>query len=557
MTPQGNRDRWILAAVVLAAVAVHLRVLGNGFVNFDDVFYITRNPLIAALSPANLRSWFAGFYFGNYQPLTLLSLALDHRLAGPDPRVFHAVNLLLHAGNTLLVFHLVRLLFARERGPWLAAATAALFAVHPLLVESVAWAAQRKDVLYALFYLGSLVAYVAHAQRPPGGSRRLHAASVLLFVLSLLSKAMAVSLVGAILAVDLYLRRLPWRPGREGGETSRPTRAAYLREKLPFLLLALAAGVTAILAQRSAAFLGAPALHTPLQRAAIAGYGFAHYAAKLVLPLGLSAYHPYPAMGGGVPPGFLPHLAFVAAAAAGFVLALRRHPAAAFATLFYLVNILPVLQWLPVGDFIVAERFAYLASIGVFLLMALGLRSLAGRRRRLRAPLTAAFLAYLVLLGVLTDRRCGVWRDSVTLWNDVLDRYPDTPLALNNRGLAWAERGDRAAALADLDRALRLDPRYADALGNRGVVKGERGDYDGAIADFDEALRLAPAFAAARAGRADALFRRGVARFQAADYAGAVADFERVAAGRPDYPGVRQNLNAARSRLQGLNGGGG
>jgi tetratricopeptide (TPR) repeat protein len=551
MMSQDKRDRYLPAAIALAAVIVHLRVLGNDFVNFDDVFYITRNPLIAALSPANLQSWFTGFYFGNYQPLTLLSLALDHRLAGPDPRVFHAVNLLLHALNTLLVFHLVRLLFARERGPWLAAATAALFAVHPLLVESVAWAAQRKDVLYALFYLGSLVAYVAFAQRPAGAGRRLYVASVLLFALSLLSKAMAVSLVGVILAVDLYLRRLPRLSGRGIDDPSRPTMPAYLREKLPYLILALAAGVTAVLAQRSAAFLGSPELHTPLQRAAIAGYGFAHYAAQLVLPLGLSAYHPYPAMGGGVPPGFLPHLAFVAAAAAGLVLALRRHPAAAFAILFYGVNILPVLQWLPVGDFIVAERFAYLASIGVFLLLALGLRELAVRRRRLRAPLIAAFIAYLVLLGVLTDRRCGVWRDSVTLWNDVLDRYPDTPLALNNRGLAWAERGDRAAALADLDRALQLDPRYADALGNRGVVKGERGDYDGAIADFDAALRLAPAFAAARAGRADALFRRGVARFQAADYAGAVADFERVAAGRPDYPGVRQNLNAARSRLQG------
>jgi len=554
MTSQWSRERLIPAAIALAAVAVHLRVFGNGFVNFDDVFYITRNPLIASLSPANLRSWFAGFYFGNYQPLTLLSLALDHRLAGPDPRMFHAVNLLLHALNALLVFHLVRLLFVRERGPWLAAATAALFGVHPLLVESVAWAAQRKDVLYALFYLGSLVAYVAHARRPLGGGRRLHAASVLLFALSLLSKAMAVSLVGAILAVDLYLRRLP---GRVGDNPARPTLPAYLREKLPFLILALAAGVTAVLAQRSAAFLGSPELHTPLQRAAIAGYGFAHYAAKLVLPLGLSAYHPYPSMGGGVPLGFLPHLAVVAAAAAGLVSALRRHPAAAFAILFYLVNILPVLQWLPVGDFIVAERFAYLASMGVFLLMALGLRGLAGRRRRLRTPLAIAFVAYLVLLGVLTDRRCGVWRDSVTLWNDVLDRYPDTPLALNNRGLAWAERGDRAAALLDLDRALLLDPGYADAFGNRGVVRVENGDFDGAIADFDEALRLAPAFAAARAGLADALFRRGVARFQAADYAGAVADFTRVAAGRPDYPGVRQNLNAARSRLQGLNGGGG
>jgi len=547
MRPQGNRDRYLPAAIALAAVAVHLRVLGNGFVNFDDVFYITRNPLIASLSPENLRSWFTGFYFGNYQPLTLLSLALDHRLAGPDPRLFHAVNLLLHAGNALLVFHLVRLLFAREGGPWLAAATAALFAVHPLLVESVAWAAQRKDVLYALFYLGSLVAYVAFARRPAGAGRRLYAASVLLFALSLLSKAMAVSLVGAILAVDLHLRRLP---GRGGDDSARPTPAAYLREKLPFLILALAAGVTAVLAQRSAAFLGSPALHTPLQRAAIAGYGFAHYAAKLVLPLGLSAYHPYPAMGGGVPPGFLPHLAVVAAAAAGLVLALRRHPAAAFAILFYLVNILPVLQWLPVGDFIVAERFAYLASLGVFLLMALGLRALIDRRRRWRAPLTAAFLAYLLLLGVLTDRRCGVWRDSVTLWNDVLARYPDTPLALNNRGLAWAERGDRAAALADLDRALQLDPNYADALGNRGVVKGERGDYDGAIADFDAALRLAPAFAAARAGRADALFRRGVARYQAADYAGAAADFARVAAEQPAYPGVQQNLGAARRRLE-------
>ncbi len=549
MKPQVPGVRVLLAALVLTTTVAFLRVLGNDFVNFDDVFYITRNPLITALSPADAAEIFGRFYFGNYQPLALLSLALDHRLAGPDPRVFHAVNLLLHVLNTLLVFQLVRRLFAPERGLWLPVATAALFGLHPLHVESVAWAAQRKDVLYALFYLGSLVAYVAHARRPLGGGRRLLAVSVLLFALSLLAKAMAVSLVGAIVAVDLYLQRLPRLRGPRRDAPARPTPAAYLLEKLPFLVLALAAGVTAVVAQRSAAFLAPADLHTPLQRAAIAGYGFAHYAAKLVLPLHLSAYHPYPEMGGGVPLGFLPHIVLVVAAVAGTIFALRRHRAAAFGILFYLVNILPVLQWLPVGDFIVAERFSYLASIGVFLLMALGLQGLAERRRRLRAPLLAAFIAYLVLLGALTDRRCGVWRDSVTLWNDVLAKYPDTPLALNNRGLAWAERGDLPAALADLDRALQLDPSYADALSNRGVVKGQQGDDDGAIADYDAALRLSPAFAAARTGRAGALFRRGVARFQAAEYAGAVADFERLAAVDPTYPGLQQNLRASRQRL--------
>lgn len=527
------------------AVLVYLPVLDNAFVNFDDIYYIANNPQITVLNPANLRAIFTEFYFGNFQPLTLLSLALDYHWSGADPRTFHLTNLVLHAGNTILVFWFVGALLRRRDDRHtgtlrIAAVAAVLFAVHPLHVESVAWAAQRKDLLYTTFYLVSLRAYLEFAV---AGRARYLVLSLLIFCCALLAKAMAVSLVGALFAVDHFLGRLD-RSTRPGTLAVR----RHLTEKGLFLALAIGGGALAIAAQKSSSFVAETTLHTPWQQGLYACYGLMQYLAKLIVPWRLSAYYPYP------DPQALPATVWLAPLVVlvflgWLVYCLNRHRVAGFGLLFFLVNILPVLQIVPIGNFVMADRFVYLAAMGIFVALAAGGVALARRHKAWRAGIGLVAVVYVGWLGGLTVQRCEVWQDSLTLWNDVLAQHADIPLALNNRGIARAEAGDLPGALADFDRALQIMPTYADAYCNRGLARYSVEDYGAAIADFERALVHQPTHERALRQRIDAHFYRGVQRAAAGDNQGAAADFAFVVRTAPGYPGAARNLQVIQRRL--------
>ena len=573
--PAGNRKIVILVlGLVVASAVIYLPVLQNDFVNFDDVFYIIHNPLITNVTGENIKNIFSQFYFGNYHPLTMLSLALDHELAGLNPRMYHATNVLLHCLNTVLVFWFMCLLInrnkhAHEDDGWnltIPLITAVFFGLHPLHVESVAWASQRKDLLYSLFYLACLIAYLHYVC---GGSRKFYMLSLLFFLLSALSKAMAVSLFGIIIALDYYLDRLPFlnpdvASGRGEGPTAendpsdsdatlfprRPMQKYIILEKIPYLLLSLVFGIVAIQAQKSASFVAHTSLFPMMQRILFACYGFCQYLIKLIFPVRLSAYYPYPETdGGGVPFEYMLWPVMVIGVFIWLLTSLKRNRVVAFGLLFFILNILPVLQLLPIGNFIMAERFTYLPSLGVFVLIGVGFRTLAVKAPKLVNVLRILFVAYLILLALITFNRSKIWRDSITLWDDVLAKNPQVWLALNNRGIAKSETGDFQGAIADYTRALLLKPDYADAYCNRGNLKGQHQDYNGAIADFNAAIQHQPGHGNALANLAEAHFYRGVARFQAADYQGALADFTRVVSLNPHYPGAQRNLQLTKRRL--------
>jgi len=550
--PEWWQRRHLLIALGLGLLAalVYLPVLNNEFVNFDDVYYIQNNPQIAQLDAVSLRSYFTTFYFGNYQPLTLISLALDYQRGGPDPQVFHLGNLLLHMLNTVLVFWFVGSLLQRRyrytgaSAAWqplaVALVSAALFAVHPMHVESVAWAAQRKDVLYTAFYLASLIAYLGYTNaRRPG----LYLASLLLFGCSVLSKAMAVSLFASLLAIDFYLGRLDRKK-----DTGRMAFGAQVKEKGPFLVVALTFGILATIAQKSSSFMAHSSLHTVWQQALYASYGFMQYLAKLIAPTGLSAYYPYP------DPAALPIVVWLSPVVGigtlfWLVRSYRRHATAAFGLLFFLVNIGPVLQLIPIGNFVMADRFAYLSSLGIFIMLGSAFVALIERRAGLGKILIGGGVAYVFLLGFLTVQRVDVWRDSLALWNDVLGKYPDISLALSNRGIARGQAGDLDGALADFDRSVALAPDYADAYCNRGMVRFSTKDYTAAIADFGLALQNQPDHRQASAQIIRAHFYRGAQRAAAGDNKGAMSDFAYVVGADPDYPNAANNLRVVRQRL--------
>jgi len=542
----GGRRSLLLSvfAIFVLGWAAYLPALENGLVNWDDGEYVQQNPYTYEVSLDNTRAVFGGFFKGNYHPLTLISLALDRQLGADDPRVLHATSVLLHLLSSLLVFSLVGALFGRRD---LAFVVGLLFALHPLHVESVAWVSARKDVLFAFFGLASLRVYVAFTRahdRAGGGAARLYGAALLLFVCALLSKAMAVALAPSLLLLDHALGRA-WRS------------PARLLEKLPFFALALGFGALAIAAQRASGQLVGESEWSVIERLALGCSGYVAYLSKLLAPQALSAFYPYPERVAGALPvayyGYVIVMGGVLGLGLGFGLANRHRMTsepersgplalAFFGLAFFSINIALVLQFIPVGGAVMADRYPYLASLGFFMLVGAASVWAFDRSDAWRRAAVLALAVYCLWLGASTHQRSLVWRDSLSLWSDVLAQFPDVPVARVNRALAYFEAGDLAAADRDLSAALTASPRYALALAHRGVVRHRRGDTGAALADLDRALVIAPS--------ADVYSNRGGIRLEAGNVRGAIVDLDRAIALDPRHVLAFANRGLAHSAAE-------
>ncbi len=517
-----------LGLVLLAVFLAYLPSLGNGFVTWDDNEYVYENPAVKELSWHTLRSYATGFQVANYHPLTMLSYTVDYRLFGLDARGYHAVNLAFHLLTCLLVFWVADLLGA---GAVASLTAALLFGLHPLHVESVAWIAERKDVLAACFFFLALGAWL---KARAGPRRRLwYGLALASLLFSLLAKSMGVSFPLVLLLVDVLHRR-------------RLDRAAWL-EKVPFAFLAAVFAAIAVWAQRSSGAMRLGANYPLSKNLLVAAHGLVFYLEKLLLPLHLSALYPYTADAGQpLPLSFrlapIPLVILAAAAACSW----RRTRIVACGALYFLVTLLPVLQIVQVGNAFAADRYTYIPSFGPFLLAGIGaawlLDRLRGQSLFRRVLAGAALAAAVIALAWLTCQRTLVWHDGVTLWSDVLRRYPRSSLAWNNRGNAWADRRDYDRALADYDRALELKPDYARAWYSRGNALAERKDYSGALRDFGQALLAAPE-------DAKSWYNRGIVRLQMGNAEEAAADFQRAIAIDPGKDSFHNNLGLALAAL--------
>ncbi len=540
-----SRARWLLLVVAIATLAAFEPAVHNGFTKWDDPVYVTGNYQIRDLTPGTLREDFTTFFAGNYHPLTLISLALDYHSWRLNPQGYHIANVALHLLNTLVVFGFILLLTGSSD---LAAITSLFFGIHPLHVESVAWVSARKDLLYVLFYLAASASYVLwiRGARPRAG---YYAAALGLFVLSLLSKGMAVTLPVALLLIDFYV-----------GRTASLRR--LLVEKAPFFLLSLVFGLVAIAAQKSAGFIGDVSRLSFLERALVACYGFLAYLFKGLAPVKLSAFYPYPDSSTGIlPPIFWLAPILIVVLALMVRGSLRYGRGILFGALFYSANVALILQWLPVGGAIVADRYTYLSYVGVGLALAVCFTRVLphpiareGRIQRYGAVLLAVLSLSMILA---TRARCEVWSDNVTLWSDVIRKYPTVGLAYVNRAKTYKDqgeyerasadleralalrpedpgalcsrgnlfylRGERVRALADLDRAVHLDARMADAWNSRGAVRSSLGRYEEALSDFHRAIELQRRFPDAYLNRANALLALRQYERALADYGAYIA----------------------------------
>jgi len=492
--------------VVLLLVAVTAAFFGsldNGSTNWDDDALVLENPLIRDLSPANwvalCRTYIEDAHAQG--PITSLSLALDFRIGGLRPAVFHRTALILHLLNCLLLFFVVRRLGLPPFGAW---AGVLLVGLHPLRVESVAWIAERKDLVCAFFFFGAMLAYqrytrlLAQNADSTSGIRGAMIGSYLLcfaaFLLALGSKPMAVTLPAVLLLIDARAwRRFSWR---------------VIYEKVPFFLGSCLMIFATWQAQSAArADEGATSLALNLL---VAIRGLTHHLWKTILPIRLSAFYPYPE-----DPAHW-DVALVASSIGVLVLGLllvrfgRHSRPVLFGATFFLVTLLPVLKIFPVGNAMAADRYTYIPAAGLVVLIGLAAergfaitsrwaftfksaarwRAAAGGLAQMAVP--AAVILLALLLGLTTSKRCEVWRDSLTLWRDVIAKHPEVPLAHYNLGLALRLNGDLEGALRCYTRTIELDPRHARAHNNLAFVLRLEERFAAAESHALRALSLEP-----------------------------------------------------------------
>lgn len=533
-------DSLSVIMLILCVAVVFWGTLGNGFVSWDDRNYLLDNPYVHGLSADNLREIFSSFRNGNYHPLPLLSYAVEYEFFGLSSRGYHAVSLLWHAGNAILVFTFLR---ALRINAWAAFAATLLYALHPMRVEAVAWVTGRKDLMCTGFSLGALLAYVAWTR---SGRRRDYWLVLGLFLLALLSKGTALVLPPLFLFID----RL------EGRKLDRQV----IMEKLPHAVLALVFTLVAFMARASfqevleeTGFGLAAMLATGAYRLVF------YYVARTLLPAP-QLFSPYPPTA-GILDGWVV-AACLALVIFGVLFWWKQwlFSEVSIGFWFFLVALLPAL-FLPVVGYS-ADRFAYFPSIGLTYSLGWGLA-------RISRPVVMAGVVLLpgVLLTWLTVERCKVWHDSVSLYNDSIVLFGgrsgqerNLARAYANRGNAFRDSGRRETALADYDHSVRIDPAAPQPWVWRGELLIGMGQLSAASASFEQALQLAPELSSAWIGRSIALRQlgkldqalatadqavrltpndavafntRGLALRELGRYQEAIADFDRVIALAP------------------------
>lgn len=437
---------------------------------WDDADLVQGNPDIRSLGLDHLRFFFTKSYLGNYHPLTMISLATDQAIGHGSPRVFHVTNLLLHTITVLLVYRLASML---SKNTMVAFGTALLYAVHPTQVESVAWIAERKNVLYGPFYFAAAIAYVGYLR---SGSRHRYFLALGCFVLSLLSKGQAVTLPFVLVGLSIM-------------EERSFNIAPYFRKLLPFLLIGLVFAWIAIEAQQRGGYLHLERTTRLGQGSVLAGYAFSVYLIRLFIPIGLSAFHPIPASLEGIHYGG----ALLSLLILGlFVLGWRRKwPILIGCLSFYAANILPIIQLLPFGEAITADRYLYVASFPVFLgicwALQRGTKDL-GRPQWAWAPILIAGFIY----ALSAHARTRLWCDSARMVEDLALRYPESDIVQFNRAVTAQQAGDLDKALVHYEHVVRLTPTYVQAWHAMGLIHQQRGEATAAIHDFSQAIKLAP-----------------------------------------------------------------
>jgi tetratricopeptide (TPR) repeat protein len=518
-----RRDqRWRVAGLCLALAAITFAVFGqtlaHGFLNFDDSGYVYENPVVVRGLTFNGVVWaFTQAQSANWFPLTWLSHMLDCQLYGLRPAGHHLTNVLLHTATVILLFLFLR---AMTGALWRSAFVAAVFAIHPLRVESVAWVAERKDVLSGLFFMLTIGAYVRYARRPWSPTR--YGLVVFLFAMGLMCKPMLVTLPIVLLLLDYWPLQRVESAGR------------LVLEKLPLLGLSAAVSLATLLAQhgsiQSTGSFSLPA------RLANALAGCMIYLRQMIYPAGLAPFYPYPL--NGLPAWEVMLAGALLAGLSAIALGRRRkQPWLFIGWLWYLVMLLPVIGVIQVGDQSHADRYTYLPQIGIYVALAWMAAEWGANRRLGRVAMGGLMAGMVGVLTVVAWKQAAYWKTDEALWTRALACTSDNYVAHFTLGNVLRQQGRMAEAAAHYQNAVQIRPGYPQAQINLGEALLLKGEVDHAITHFQIALQINPGFA-------EAHFNLAVALSQKGRWDDAIAQYQMALQINPDNAVAHCNLGA-------------
>ncbi len=507
---------YILLTVI--TLAVFWQVNQFDFVNLDDPVYVTENRHIKdGITLGGLHWAFSTTYAEFWHPLTWLSLMLDYQLYGLNAGGYHMTNLVLHIFSTLLLFRL----FSHMTGAlWRSAFVAALFGIHPLHVESVAWIAERKDVLSGFFWMLTLCLYVYYTEKP---LIRRYLLVLFSFVLALMSKPIVVTLPVILILLDYWpLNRFKSQKGNFF--------IWQLKEKLPLFVLSVVFSFITLYARYTP--YGKDFQASISSRIANAVIAFLTYIEKTLWPQDMAFFYPFSSQ---IPMGYFFGSLLLMIIISAFVFArVQKLPYFFVGWLWYVMTLLPVIGIIKVGDFSMADRFHYLPSIGLAVMLAWGIPALIKSEKIRKKVLFPSGIVYLVMMTLFAQQQCGYWKNSISLMTHTLQVTKHNYLAHNNMGLALHNLGKVSEAIKNYNESIRLKPSYAYAYNNRGIIYGELKQYQLAMNDFNDAIRRMPLYA-------DAYYNRGLTYGNMGRHQLAMNDYNHAIRLKPDYAEAYMN----------------
>jgi protein O-mannosyl-transferase len=531
----------IYLTLALATFIAYQQIGHNGFVWDDNVLYITNNPHVKCGITWESVFWaFSTPYAGYWHPVTWLSHILDCEFFGLNPFYHHLVNLLLHIVNTLLLFCVLK----RMTGAiWRSAFVAAVFALHPLRVESVAWVAERKDLLCGLFWMLTIAAYIRYARRP---SIRRYLLVIIAFGLGLMAKPMMVTLPFVLLLLDYWpLRRFQWA-GKATSEVSPPSDSAnicYRRstlwrlicEKIPlFILMVASAVVTLIATQKSGTVATLKAVSVDM-RIANAIVSYVGYMSKMVYPSRLAILYPYPFDRLLTWQPIVSTIVLAVLTVSVIHLSRQQRHYLIVGWLWYLGTLVPVIGLVQVGSQSMADRYTYLPSIGFFIIVAWGMYELLAKRRYLKVGLAISAGIAVVILLVCTQVQVKYWRDDLTLFGRAFEVTKNNPTMLINLGAAFEGLGKHNEAIICYSEALRFEPKDPSVHYNLADSLAAQGKFNEAISRYRQALKFKPNYPEAHINLGATLLKQG-------EFDEAINHFQQALQIEPNNPAIYHNL---------------
>lgn len=534
--PPGSNGTALLIGIALIVItlAVYVQVGNHQFLNLDDNTYVTENPHVASgLTGSNILWAVTSVESYNWHPLTWLSHMADVQFYGMNPRGHHLTNVVIHAFATLLLF---MLLLRLTGAPWQSSFVAALFALHPLHVESVAWVAERKDVLSALFWFLTLIFYAGFVvQRKPSQ----YILTLISFVLGLMSKPMLVTLPIIMLLMDFWPLERYCHEDLQGLRQLFRRLRALTTEKMPFFVCALFSCLMTIYAQHKGGAVAGLTTVPFLLRSKNALVAYATYLGKTLWPRHLAVFYPF---NWSIPSwqviGSLLILLLITIAA---LRSGRRYPYIATGWFWFLITLLPVIGLIQVGAQSMADRYTYIPVVGLFIMVAWGIPELTKGLRNQKVILILLASGVIISSAILSWHQLGYWRDNITLYRQTLKVTTDNYTIHNNLGIALQMRGDIDAAIHEYEAALRINPNCRNGQANLEIALIATREREAAIRLYREMIQINPNNANAHSNLGSALAGKG-------NLDEAIKEYQVVRHLNPNDTGALKNLELALAR---------